>query len=48
MGVINAMILTSFATGALIFAMFGLTNVGGVATFAVFYGFFSGAGLYIN
>ena len=44
LGPLNALILTSMGTGGLIFTMFALTNVGGVTAFAIFYGFFSGAG----
>ena len=45
MGILNAITLASFGTGALIFTMFGLTDVGGVAAFAACYGFVSGSGM---
>lgn len=43
-GAVNVMILASFGTGILIFAMFGITNAAGVIIFSIIYGFFSGAG----
>ncbi|KAK7458869.1 hypothetical protein VKT23_009879 [Stygiomarasmius scandens] len=42
-GPFNAIVPAIGISGALIFAMFGTSTVGSVATFAVFYGFFSGA-----
>ena len=47
MGPLNALTLTSLGTGVLIFTMFSLKTVGGVTAFALFYGFFSGAGVYL-
>jgi len=41
-GSLNVLITSTLVTGALVFAMFGATSIGGVATFGVFYGFFSG------
>ena len=37
-----AIIVSSFMTGCLVFAMFGATTSGSVAVFGIFYGFFSG------
>lgn len=42
-GPFNMLIIASVGAGAMIFAMFGATNVAGVVCFALFYGFFSGA-----
>ncbi|KAK7458849.1 hypothetical protein VKT23_009859 [Stygiomarasmius scandens] len=42
-GPFNALITAVGISGALIFAMFGTSTVGSLVTFAVFYGFFSGA-----
>ncbi|THU92260.1 MFS general substrate transporter [Dendrothele bispora CBS 962.96] len=42
-GPFNAIIPIIGISGALIFAMFGTSTVGGVVAFAIFYGFFSGA-----
>ena len=44
-GVMNAMILMSFGTGVMVFALFGVKNVVGVVIFALLYGFFSGGGM---
>ncbi|EAU86708.2 hypothetical protein CC1G_06469 [Coprinopsis cinerea okayama7 len=40
--VADLLIASSIISGALMFALFGATSVGGVATFGIFYGFFSG------
>jgi hypothetical protein len=44
-GVLNIIIFMTFGTGVLVFALLGITNVGGVVAFAILYGFFSGGGL---
>ncbi|XP_006456029.1 hypothetical protein AGABI2DRAFT_77443 [Agaricus bisporus var. bisporus H97] len=41
-GPMNTLIVSSFVTGGLVFALFGATNEGGAAAFGIFYGFFSG------
>jgi predicted MFS family arabinose efflux permease len=41
-GPMNVLIPSGLISAGLIFAMFGATSVAGVATFGVFYGFFSG------
>ena len=43
-GSLNVLIVASFGTGVLIFAMFGIKDNGGVIVFSFLYGFFSGAG----
>jgi hypothetical protein len=40
------MIVSSFITGGLVFALFGATSEGGAAAFGIFYGFFSGGSEY--
>jgi len=42
-GPMNALTAVSFGAGILILGLFGVSNVAGVAVFAVLYGFFSGA-----
>ncbi|KIM82773.1 hypothetical protein PILCRDRAFT_70181 [Piloderma croceum F 1598] len=42
-GVINVFIVVTFSTCALLFTLVGINGVGGVAIFAIIYGFFSGA-----
>lgn len=42
-GVINMVVTVALACNILIWSMFGVTNVGGVAAFSALYGFFSGA-----
>ncbi|KAF8229643.1 MFS general substrate transporter [Tricholoma matsutake] len=47
-GVLNVIIVMTLGSGVMIFALFGVTTVAGVAVFAVLYGFFSGAVLSLS
>ncbi|KIM82760.1 hypothetical protein PILCRDRAFT_820057 [Piloderma croceum F 1598] len=42
LGVLNVFIVVTFGAGVLLFALFGISSVGGVTIFAILYGFFSG------
>ncbi|EIN07491.1 MFS general substrate transporter [Punctularia strigosozonata HHB-11173 SS5] len=42
-GVINMMLACTLACGVLIFAMLGVTGIGGTIAFSILYGFFSGS-----
>ena len=41
-GVLNVLTLVSFGTGAMVFALFGVSTASGVVVFSILYGFFSG------
>jgi len=43
MGVLNVLIVMTFGTGVLVFAMFGTATIGHITAFSILYGFFSGA-----
>lgn len=47
-GGLNILVLMTTGTAVLVFAMFGLTDVGGVAVFAILYGFFSGGSSFMT
>jgi hypothetical protein len=46
LGVINTILFMLFGTGVTVFALFGISTVGGVVVFVILYGFFFGGSLF--
>jgi hypothetical protein len=43
-GMLNVLIVVTFGTGVMVFALLGATSIAHIVLFSILYGFFSGSG----